>query len=166
MPLAVKALAAVVAAGDGVAARGHERPGQHSPEKHTNRIVILHFGECTADQWRSHFRREPPFKYVGVDELSARVELVAWCFSHPDNPFSHRKIDPLPATGKRLAQYRRKRTAAVGDAYTRWLAELDRLVAPAARRDLSIGYSFNAAYLEGLTPSQAVREAIAFLAAR
>jgi hypothetical protein len=34
------------------------------------------------------------------------------------------------------------------------------------RLDLSRGYSFNAAYLEGLTPSEAVREAIAFLAAR
>ena len=50
--------------------------------------------------------------------------------------------------------------------YAAWIAEVDRLVEKAARVDLSRGYSFVAAWREGMSPTEAIREAIDWLLAR
>jgi hypothetical protein len=50
--------------------------------------------------------------------------------------------------------------------YAAWIAEVDRLVEKAARVDMSRGYSFVAAWREGMSPSEAIREAIEWLAVR
>jgi hypothetical protein len=75
-------------------------------------------------------------------------------------------------------RHRRRVTAAAGDAtrtprrerarpdYAAWIAEVDRRVEKAARVDLSRGYSFVAAWREGMSPSEAIREAVDWLLAR
>jgi hypothetical protein len=50
--------------------------------------------------------------------------------------------------------------------YREWLNEVDRKIARAARANLARGYTFRAAFDEGLTPSQAIVDAINYLLAR
>jgi hypothetical protein len=70
---------------------------------------------------------------------------------------------------------RRRIVAGAGDAartpkrerarpdYAAWIAEVDRRVATAARLDLAHGYSFATAWRAGMSPSEAIREAIDWL---